>query len=400
MKRNSTSWLREYMKYTAQSESPDIFHLWTAVSMIGGALRRQVWIDQRYFQWTPNFYIVLVGPPGVAAKSTSVRAGTALLEGVEGIHFGPQSMTWQALTQSLEAAQELVPFPNDEYLPMSCLTCSVTELGTFLRPDDKEFMDVLVSLWDGQLETWRRSTKTQGEDIIQNPWINIIGCTTPAWLRNNFPDAMIGGGLTSRIVFVYGDRKRHLVPYPADVIDFEKFKSDAERLTYDLNIIAQIKGAYELDKAAKTWGASWYKHHWSTRPDHMASERYGGYIARKQTHLHKLAIVLAAGQRCELVITEGDLIIANQMVTALEADMATVFEAIGVASTSKHVNEMLAYLHAFKRMTQRALWRRLMPVMDSREFDEATGAAVKAGYIKLVNDGDDIVYVPTSEAPQ
>ncbi|KKK66944.1 hypothetical protein LCGC14_2958990, partial [marine sediment metagenome] len=83
-KRNYDNWLSGYAEYTKHSESPDLFHFWTGVFTIAGALRRQVWIDQRYFQWTPNFYIVLVGPAGIAAKSTSLRLGTSLLRRVEG----------------------------------------------------------------------------------------------------------------------------------------------------------------------------------------------------------------------------------------------------------------------------------------------------------------------------
>ena len=157
-KRNFENWITSYGEYTEHSESPDLFHFWTGVFTIAGALRRQVWIDQRYFQWTPNFYIVLVGPAGIAAKSTSLRLGTALLRRIKGVNFGPRSMTWQALTHALEEANTLIPFPNGEYLPMSCLTCSVTELGTFLRPEDKVMSDVLVDLWDGQAETWERRT--------------------------------------------------------------------------------------------------------------------------------------------------------------------------------------------------------------------------------------------------
>ena len=80
MPRNFPNWLQGYLEYTKASESPTPFHFWTGVSTIAGALRRRVWIDQRYFQWTPNFYIVLVGPAGVAAKSTSLRSGMKLLE--------------------------------------------------------------------------------------------------------------------------------------------------------------------------------------------------------------------------------------------------------------------------------------------------------------------------------
>src|SRR5574343_321589 len=72
MPRNYQNWLRAYVAFTADSESPDDFHFWTGVATIAGALRRRVWIDMRKFQWTPNFYIILVGPPGIATKSTSI----------------------------------------------------------------------------------------------------------------------------------------------------------------------------------------------------------------------------------------------------------------------------------------------------------------------------------------
>ena len=395
-KRYYQNWLREYLSYTIESESPDIFHFWTAVSMIGGALRRQVWIEQEIFQWVPNFYVILVGPPGVAAKSTSVRLGTKLLERIEGIKFGPQSITWQALTQSLEEATALIPFGDGEFLPMSCLTCSISELGTFLHPDEKDFMDVLVSLWDGQIEMWERKTKTQGENKIPNPWINVIGCTTPSWLRNNFPEAMVGGGLTSRIVFVYADKKRRLISYPGKVIQREEHKLHSDKLVHDLQIISELKGEYILNDEATAWGDKWYATHWGNRPKHLASDRFGGYYARKQTHIHKLAMVIAASKRDELIITEEDLIFSNQMVTELEKDMAVVFQSIGLAETNKNVNEMLAYLKAFKSMTQKEIWRRMMPIMSSREFDEATNAAVKAGYIKI--SGPELTYTPTKES--
>lgn len=279
---------------------------------------------------------------------------------------------------------------------MSCLTCSISELGTFLHPEEKDFMDVLVSLWDGQLEVWERKTKTQGADKIPNPWINVIGCTTPSWLRNNFPEAMVGGGLTSRIVFVYADKKRRLIPYPGKVIQREDHKEHADKLVNDLNIISELKGEYELNDEATAWGDTWYTNHWKNRPKHLASDRFGGYYARKQTHIHKLAMVVAASQRNELVITQEDLIFSTQMVTELEKDMAIVFQSIGLAETSKNVTEMLAYLRAFKSMTQKEIWRRMMPIMSSREFDEATNAAVKAGYIKI--SGPELTYTPTKDS--
>lgn len=395
MSRPFNSWLKAYSHHTRHSESPHLFHFWTGVSTIAGALRRQVWIQQHIFQWTPNFYIILVGPPGIAAKSTSIRLGHSLLEQVEGVTFGPKSMTWQGLTTALEDAQMEVPMPPDgDYRTMSCLTCTVSELGTFLRPEDKELIDVLVDLWDGQEETWRRKLKEQST-VIKNPWINIIAATTPSWLQNNFPESMIGGGLTSRIVWVYGDTKRQLMAYPADHIDQEVFADEEKQLIEGLQQIAELKGEYELTKEAKAWGKEWYADLWKVRPMNMVSERYQGYISRKQTHIHKLAMVIAASFRDELYIDMDDLSMAADMVTALEPSMNRVFESIGIGDISRHVKELLAYIRAYGSITEKDLWRFMLPIMSPKEFEEATRAAIKADYIK--REGLSYVPVPQKE---
>lgn len=395
MARIFSNWLREYTAYTKYSESPDLFHFWTATSVIAGALRRRVWIDQRYFQWTPNFYIVLVGPPGVAAKSTSVRIGLKLLESIDGIKFGPQSMTWQGLTLALEEAKTLVPHGAEgEFLPMSCITCAVKELGTFLRPEDDELVSVLIDLWDGQLEVWRRKLKTQTDTLIENPWINVIGCTTPAWLRDNFPESMAGGGLVSRMVFVYGDKKRHFAAYPADLINEEAFSDHGKRLLEDLNVIAQLKGEYELTPEAKAWGNAWYEKHWTILPPHLKGDRFGGYIARKQTHIHKVAMVLAAAKRDELYIDLTDMEHADGLVTALEDDMQIVFRSMGVSSAPRAVGELLSYIRAYGKISQLALWRHCMPIMSYRDFQDATKSAMQAGYIRIVQEKDGKIYYP------
>lgn len=400
-----SNWLVGYLDYTKHSESPDVFHFWTGVSVVAGALRRRVWIDQRYFQWTPNFYIVFVAPPGVVSKSTSVNTGMTLLRRIPGIHFGPQSITWQALTQSLQDAQEAMPMNGAEItldtkmLPMACITVPVSELGTFLKPEDHELVDVLVDLWDGQIGPWRRKTKTQGSDVIENPWINVIGCTTPAWLRRHFPDYMIGGGLTSRIVFVYAEKKRQLVAYPSDAVDPNKFAEYADRLVHDLQLIADLQGEYRLHDLAKKWGVQWYEKLWAERPLHLASDRYSGYLARKQTHIHKLAIILAAAQRNELEIRPEDLMTAERITTSLEHDMAKVFESIGMVDASRHAVDIVAIVRIHKGLEKQQLWRLFMSRMGPKEFEEALSAGVNAGYIAQRQVGQQMMILPLKDEP-
>ncbi len=386
MARHFPHWLKAYVDHTRISEAPDSFHFWTGVATIAGALRRRVWIDELTHQWVPNFYIVLVGPPGVVTKSTTVGLGMRMLRKIKGITFGPEATTWQKLTMALQESAETIKYHKagvEVKKEMSCITCEVSELGTFFRFDDDAFMSVLIDLWDGKEKPWSYSTIGRGETIIPNPWLNIIGCTTPAWLRQNFPEHMIGGGLTSRTIFVFADQKRRLVAYPSQETLPTDFWDNEQKLTEDLMQMATLVGEYELTKDARAWGKQWYAKHWEAVPLHMASERYGGYRARKQGHIHKLAMILAASQRSQLVIEQGDLEMAEQLLRTVEPDMIKVFESIGVVDEAKNVSELLAFVKTYGWIGVNELWFLCRNIMPKQVFTSSLRRAIEDGFLRV-----------------
>lgn len=394
MSRHFPDWLKAYMSYTRDSESPSAFHFWTGVSTLAGALRRRVWIDMKKFQWTPNFYIILVGPPGVAAKSTSMSMGMSLLGKVPGVRFGPESMTWQKLAKSLSEATEFVPYndANGTKMPpiaMSANTIMASELGMMLAPDDDKLMSFLIRMWEGQVDNFVHDTISGGNVVVENPWLNVIAATTPTWLKENFPPSMIGGGLTSRIVFVYGDKKRGLVAYPDEIIPSDEYMRLKQYLIEDLIKISQLAGKYELSPFARQWGHEWYREHNNPdlRPAHLSSERYSGYLARKQTHLHKFALVLAAAKRDKLVIEESDLKEAEALLSDNEQDMVKVFESIGLVDQRNHTAEIIAAVRFAGFMTANGLWARVMNSMTLKDFEEAVRSAMKAGILVTSSRG-------------
>lgn len=328
-------------------------------------------------------YILLVGPAGVAAKSTTMRSGISLLEAVEGVHFGPSSGTWQAVLDTFKGAQETLELPGvAEPQSMSCLTIAAGELGTFFRPDNKEFVDLLTAMWDGQKETFIRQTVGRGKIEISSPWLNLIACTTPSWLKDNFPEVLIGGGLTSRIVFVYGDKKQQLIAYPATRIADEAYKIEHNALLADLQTIGELAGEYHMDPDAIKWGEEWYrKHNTSGLPSHLASGRFDGYMARKQTHIHKLAMVFAAARRNALRITEGDLRDAEAAISGLEVDMVQVFNSIGVSQAARQNSEVLVLIRNHRKITNSQLWNLCYATMKMQDYKDAIEAAVAAGYV-------------------
>lgn len=368
MARNYENWIQGYVEYTSHLEAPTAFHVWTAIGTIAGALRGKVHIDMGYFRWKPNFFIIFVAPPGVVSKSTTAGVGMGLLRLIEGVDFGPESITWQALTEAFAEAEKPIPELGTS---SSSLTVVASELGTFLDPKNRELVDVLNDLWDGRSASWKRRTKGEGITEIKNPWLNLMGCTTPSWVQENFPQYAIGGGFTSRTVFVYAEQKRKFSAYPKKEMDAEgEFYNIARtKLVTDLRDISKITGEYRLTPEALAWGESWYEQHWTQESPDVDREVHGGYIARKQTHLHKTAMVLAAARHSERNISADNLVEAERIVTALEKDFRKVFSAM---SANKDVHAQQVVLNALtrvKRMDKRSLYRAIMTFMSWQQFE-------------------------------
>lgn len=381
MARNFPDWLTAFMKYASYSEAPPHMHFWAGVSAVAGALRRKVWIDQAYFNWYPNFYIVLVAPPGIVAKSTTSGIAMNLLREVPGIHFGPDVLTWQSLVTDFASKTEGFEFLGEMH-PMSALTFESSEFGNLLDPSDKAMVDLLVSLWDGKQGGFTKATKSSGSDLIENPWINLIACTTPSWIAGNFPEYMIGGGFTSRCLFVYAEKKAKLVAYPGLTIPGD-IKQMAARLVEDLgHISTALMGPYTLTSEAITWGEAWYKDHYATKHLHLDDGRFGGYLARKQTHIHKLAMILAASSSNEMILTAEHLAVANQMVTDLEPDMHFVFSKIGKSDDSIYAEKLIDFVQKRDVVPYLEAYRFVHSYFPSmRNFEDILAGCIRAGYL-------------------
>ncbi len=388
--RHLSNWLKTYMTYSENSEAPDIFHFWTGVSVIAGALRAKVWIDMGYFRWVPNFYIVFVAPPGIVSKSTTANIGMDLLRSVPGITFGPETVTWQSLIQSLSRSTEAFELPDGTTIPMSAITISSSEFGNFLNPSDRDMVDILVRLWDGQIGVFEKETKTMGSDKIINPWINIIGCTTPAWIAGNFPEYMIGGGFTSRTIFVYAEQKRCLIPYPKRLLS-SSHEERRESLIHDLELIAtEMVGEYELTPAAIEWGEKWYEAHYASINGSDPNNRFAGYLARKQTHIHKLAMIIAASESSELFISAEHLSFANEMITSIEKSMPLVFSQIN-APEAKAANRIVELVERLGKISITQAFNLLFQSMSLSEFEAGVQAAIKANRISASGSGNNVV---------
>lgn len=342
--RELPDWLSEFMESSKWGEAPPYFYFWVGVATIAAAMQRKVWLDMGTFTWYPNLYTILVAPPGIVQKSSTSDLGMRLLKQIPGIHQGPTTLTWQSLYDAfLEVGHEF-EVSKTEVRTQFPLYINSSELGITLKMSDTDMVDQLVHMWDGY--ELKKRTRLDGELIIPTPSLNLIACTTPSWIAENVPAYLIGGGLTSRMLFVYGEHKERYIAYPQRHIPVDYLARQA-RLVRDLERIHNLIGGFTLAEDAYVWGEEWYEDFHKNQAPKLDKSLIGGYIARKQTLVHKVAMILTVSQGDSLIISRPTLERAAALISQLEEHMPKVYNRIGMTADSAASQQIISFLERY-----------------------------------------------------
>jgi len=208
-----------------ETEPAKLFDIWTSYSVIAAALRRKVWLSLGRLTYYPNIYVVFVAEPGVARKTQAIKYGVNFLSTIPDIKMSSDSATKEAMTDDIEnsAIDELLP--NGENLRHSSLNIISKEFESFLgqKKENTRMLTALTDLFDCP-DDWSSRTRHGVSNKIIRPWVNLLSATTPDSLASSLPATAVGGGLTSRIMFIWADKKKKSVPEPSMTQEEVKLK--------------------------------------------------------------------------------------------------------------------------------------------------------------------------------
>lgn len=372
-------WLDGYMEYVENSEPPRLFKLWCGISGLCAAIRRRCWL-----QWEspiyPNMYIVLVGP-SASRKGTAMGPIYNMLSNL-GINIAAEAITREALIRELANCSELDESLN-QYAHAS-LTIFSQELTVFLGQNNWQLISDLTN-WYDCADRWTYRTKNMGEDEILGVWVNLLGATTPDYLAAALPQDAIGGGLTSRVIFIYGDRLGKIVPFP--------FKSDAEHelgdfLFNDLSSIQLLRGPFEVSRQFLDLYRDWYIKTLEQPP--FENDAFIGYNGRRSTHLRKLCMIMSVSRSNDMIITEKDFHRAATILEETESMMEYTFIGRGQAKNVKTFESLLRLLAEKGQLTIRQILRRYKADITSADLRDIIHTMQTAGYVKedLTENGE------------
>lgn len=342
--RKAGNWLNGWLAYTKESESPDNYHIWCALSTLSAAVKRNLWLDQGMYVLFPNLYVALVGPPARTAKSTALYLAKQVAGATGTIKFGPDSCTREQLIQVMEGSK----------LNNQCaIALWSTEFSSIIGPSGILMIQFLLDIYDCNYtdpQGWKYETKHQGKAAIVNPYLAGLFCTTPDYLVESMPDNIIGHGFTSRVIFVHEERERLQNPRPAKTDDLL-----GAALVSDLRHISRLSGQFQwTDEGAKAYDTFYHGLYQNIPEDH----RIEGYHWRKKIHVLKVAMLLAVAEGDSLILDKREIDTAVQLLHGIEHNMARVFRSVGKYEYTTDIERVGAYVHNHKKVLLEDVFRK------------------------------------------
>lgn len=379
-------------KYTEDTEVPAIFSVWAGISTVSAAMGRDCFVDQGYFAIYPNLYVVLVAGSARCRKSTAVNIASDFIGKVTPkINLISQKVTPEGLIGMLSG------LIGDEgattVVPSAVGIAVVDELSTLI--DKNAFKSGLIALLTNLYDSkdFEYLTRGRGRELVKNPCLSVLGASTIRWIKDTIPEIAVGGGFTSRIVFVYKDKREKLVAWPTMS---EENKRRAEDIAHDLCEVAKLRGPIALDKEALNLYKEEYEHFYKDSPL-MDDEGLAGYANRRHHILLKVAMIVSVSRTDSRLVTLDEMGMSIKLLRKAEKAMPFVLRTVMSEKVGDIFEHILRFLVSSGTVNRQRLIREFRHKMTSQELDIMIRTLEEEGIVEIRVDGKQITYTYTGK---
>lgn len=325
-------------------------------------------------------YVVLVGPSG-SRKGTALGPALELLQDI-GLKLASEAITREALIRELNTSSSTQADSAGKISMHSSLTIFSGELTVFLGYQNKQLMSDLTDWYDCR-DRWTYRTKLSGTDEIIGVWVNLIGGTTPELIQASMPLEAIGGGLTSRMIFIYEQHKEKREVLPTGDLELRK------ALFHDMEIMFTLRGEFKYRTDFLEAYSNWYL---CENDPPFTDHYFSGYCERRANHILKLSMICNTSRKGgDMILEAEDFFHAKELILKAEVKMPYVFRGVGKNVMADVMERLLGLLAANKEMELAEVMNRFYKDVDRESLHKLFQTLETMGSIQLVYEGSKCV---------
>lgn len=394
----------DFMSLTEDALSPDLFRLWSGVSLVAGALERRVWLRNTQGPIIPNLFVLLIAPPGVGKSiinevrslwSKTTEPGTK----IKAFNVAPDSMTKASLIDTIFKSKKQVVPPEGPLEYHSPLLVAAEEFGVLLPSYDMEYVTTLNSMWNNkELHHEVRRTGLKQDVEIERPQLNLLGGAQPAWLASVFPEDAWSTGIGRRMIMVYASA----APWKDVWAEREPNTALRNSILGRLGLLSKAYGQAKIERQVIEAFSEWDEGGRRPEPTHP---KLVGYNNSRYYQTMKLAVVSAASRgeffpHASQTVRIEDFARAKEWLLGAEKFMPDIFRAMLGKSDSSVLDELHSWtLGVYTQTKQKpiagSLLRRfLLERVPHDKVESLLTLADKAHVVTRVAGSDDWVPKP------
>lgn len=329
-------WLTDYVEYANRCSpmSPDIFNEAMGAWLLSAAVARRVYLPVSTGNIFPNLYTLLIGPPGLVRKSSTLsiasdvarKAGVMLLPSIGTVESLSIELSYTRQPVSIESDREEYQRWFQERALAAQRGLLLDEASGLFEAGRKDYMaqlkPTLLAWYDCPDELKFNMTVSRGRSTAKNAYLALAGATTPSAMERYFSKQSVewGDGTWSRFNLIIHEvlpdfqffenkklepgnqlleRLNYLfsVALPLPKVSFVPKETDEEGKIIDSYVQVEPLQAKAIQIASTAW-QSWKGYAEALHALAQWDYRYGGkklsaLYTRIAFHAIKIAMLLA-----------------------------------------------------------------------------------------------------------
>jgi Protein of unknown function (DUF3987) len=363
-------WFEWYVDYTRKTEAPLSYHVFCSLCILGASLGRRVYKSKGHFNIYPNYWVVLVGPPGRVKKTSAIDIARTLVAKAALCPVMADKITAEALVQSLmESGHHFVYAPEFSVL-----------MG---KQKYLEGLSVLMLRLADCPDEWQVKTVGRGMETVTNVALTVLGGSTMSLLADSTPGTVTSSGFLNRFMVIVEQDTQRMFPEPQKGAPHLE-----EKLLACLARMKEWVGetAWENDTVRQQHHEWYYAHKQELRE--CENDMLAEALDRMDVHLERTAMLVHLAQHDNLRVCGECLTVAANLMNFAKRKMPQMVSAI---SQSQRTSESDYVMDALVRLGGAAdhsrLMRRCSSRLDSAMFRRAIGTLIETKQVRSEKKG-------------